>query len=51
MTTRMKFLVAAICFWCFSIFTDVRPDFSKEQVVKAELVQLYSGTSTAMNSR
>ncbi|WVT33184.1 hypothetical protein PS49_80 [Aeromonas phage PS49] len=50
MTTRMKFLVAAICLWCFSIFTDVRPDFSKEQLVKAELVQLYSGTSSGKYS-
>ena len=50
MTARMKFLVAAICFWCFSIFTDVRPDFSKEQLIKAELVQLYSGTSSGKYS-
>ena len=50
MTTRMKFLVAAICLWCFSIFTDVRHDFSKEQLVKAELVQLYSGTSSGKYS-
>jgi hypothetical protein len=46
----MKFLVAAICLWCFSIFTDVRPDFSKEQLIKAELVQLYSGTSSGKYS-
>lgn len=50
MTTRMKFLVAAICLWCFSIFTDVCPDFSKEQLIKAELVQLYSGTSSGKYS-
>lgn len=50
MNTRMKFLLVALALWCFSLFTDVRPDFSKEQNIKAEIVQLYSGTSTGKYS-
>lgn len=49
-STRVKFIIAAICLWCFSIFTDFRPYFAKEQIIKAEIVQLYQGTSTGKYS-
>lgn len=51
MNTRAKFLIAAVCLWCFSIFTDVRPYFSKPQNIPVELVQMYSGTSGGKYSR
>ena len=51
MNTRTKFLIAAVCLWCFSIFTDFRPYYSKEQIIPVELVQMYSGTSGGKYSR
>lgn len=51
MNSRIKFLIAAVCLWCFSIFTDVRPYFSKPQNIPVELVQMYSGTSGGKYSR
>ncbi len=50
MSNKAKLIIAVVCLWYFSIFTDIRPDYSKTQVIQAEVVQLYSGTSTGKYS-